>query len=102
MLIAYHCPKQFSSSPCDTTLEQRQPAFALPALRAALGRNALLTVRELEVLQLVAEGRSDREIATILYISTRTVEFHVANILGKLGAGNRRDAATIAAHFGLV
>jgi len=51
---------------------------------------------------LVAEGRSDREIATILYISTRTVEFHVANILGKLGAGNRREAATIAAHFGLV
>jgi DNA-binding CsgD family transcriptional regulator len=83
-------------------LDQRQPAFALPARHAALGRNVLLTVRKLEVLQLVAEGRSDRESATILYISTRTVEFHVANILGKLGAGNRREAATIAAHFGLV
>ena len=102
MLVAYHCPEQFSSSPCATTLQQRQAASALPARGAALGRNVLLTVREREVLRLVAEGRSDREIATILYIGTRTVEFHVANILGKLGAGNRREAATIAAHFGLV
>src|SRR5215216_350866 len=96
-------PKLFSSSPCGyNPLEQRQPAFALPARRVVVGRSALLTIREREVLRLVAEGRSDREIAERLYIGTRTVEFHVANILGKLGAENRREAGTIAAHLGLV
>jgi len=61
-----------------------------------------LTAREIEVLRLVAEHRTDREIATILYIGVRTVEFHLSNILGKLGAENRREAAAFAVRLGLI
>lgn len=55
-----------------------------------------LTRREREVLSLLGQRYSNPEIADRLYIGTRTVEFHVANILGKLGAANRRDAVAIA------
>ena len=44
---------------------------------------------------------TDAEIADRLFLSTRTVEHHVSNILAKLGAANRRDAAAIAARFAL-
>jgi DNA-binding CsgD family transcriptional regulator len=52
-----------------------------------------LTERELEVLRLVAAGRSNREIATELFISPKTASVHVSNILGKLGATSRTEAA---------
>ena len=52
-----------------------------------------LTDRELEVLQLVAAGRSNREIAAELFISPKTASVHVSNILGKLGAASRGEAA---------
>jgi len=52
-----------------------------------------LTLREQDVLRLLADGLSDRDIATALTISTRTVESHVSNILHKLGARNRAEAA---------
>jgi DNA-binding NarL/FixJ family response regulator len=52
-----------------------------------------LTARELEVLRLLADGMTDREIAASLTISTRTVETHVGSILHKLGARNRAEAA---------
>ena len=61
-----------------------------------------LTSREREVLQLLCQRFSNPEIAERLYIGTRTVEFHVTNIIGKLGAENRREAAAIAARLGLV
>jgi DNA-binding CsgD family transcriptional regulator len=61
-----------------------------------------LTRREREVLGLLCERLTNPEIADRLYIGTRTVEFHVANILGKLGAEDRRQAAAIAARHGLV
>ncbi len=53
----------------------------------------VLTGRELEVLRLVAAGRSNREIATALVISPKTASVHVSNILAKLGAATRTEAA---------
>jgi len=60
-----------------------------------------LTAREVEVLNLLAQRRTDREIADELFISPKTAGFHVANILGKLGVANRREAAALALREGL-
>ena len=61
---------------------------------AALAAGGLgLTERELEVLRLVAAGRSNREIAGELFISPKTASVHVSNILGKLGVASRGEAA---------
>lgn len=61
-----------------------------------------LTPREREVLQWLAEGLSNREIAGRLRISEHTVKFHVNTILGKLGARTRTEAVTRAARQGLI
>jgi DNA-binding NarL/FixJ family response regulator len=60
-----------------------------------------LTAREQEVLTLLATGRTNRQIAQTLFISPKTVTLHVSNILGKLGATNRVEAATIAHRLGV-
>lgn len=61
-----------------------------------------LTERELEVLRLVAQGHSAREIGEQLFISPRTASTHVSNILGKLGVSNRAAAVAIAMRAGIV
>lgn len=61
-----------------------------------------LTPRELEVLREVAAGRSNGEIGARLFISTKTVSVHVSNILAKLGAASRTEAAAIASREGLL
>ena len=61
-----------------------------------------LTPREAEIIQLVAAGRSNGEIGKQLFISTKTVSVHVSNILGKLGASGRTEAAAIARRRGLL
>lgn len=58
---------------------------------------ALLTERQIEVVQLVARGLSNKEIARALGISTRTVEDHVSNARKRLGKGNRAHLAAWAA-----
>ena len=61
-----------------------------------------LTQRELEVLELVAAGLGNKEVASRLEISEHTVKFHVASIMGKLGAGSRTEAVTLAIRQGLI
>ncbi len=61
-----------------------------------------LTARELEVLRLVNDGRSNGEIGTKLFINTKTASVHVSNILQRLGASNRIEAAAIARRHRLV
>ncbi|HEV2523480.1 MAG TPA: response regulator transcription factor [Candidatus Acidoferrales bacterium] len=61
-----------------------------------------LTPRELEVLQMLAAGLSNKEVAARLNISEHTAKFHVASILGKLGAGSRTEAVSLGIRRGLV
>jgi DNA-binding CsgD family transcriptional regulator len=73
---------------------------ALPGPRGHVGPGGAapfgLTERELEVLRLVAAGRSNRDIAAELFISPKTASVHVSNILGKLGVSSRGEAAATA------
>lgn len=61
-----------------------------------------LTPRELEILQLMAQGNTNREIATRLTVAVGTIKIHVEHILGKLGATDRTQAAVRAAQLGIV
>lgn len=61
-----------------------------------------LTPRELEVLELLAEGMSNSAIASRLSISEHTVKFHVSSICGKLGAENRTDAVRRGVRLGMI
>ncbi len=71
------------------------PAEASPAARLGL------TPRELEVLLLVAEGRTNRAIGEALFMSEKTASVHVSRILAKLGVGGRVEAAAVAHRLGL-
>jgi len=73
-------------------LRQLQPASPVEAL----------TPRELEVLQLLAEGLPNKAIANCLHISEHTVKFHVNALLGKLGAQSRTEAVVRATRLGLL
>ena len=68
----------------------------------AASSDETLTEREQEVLQCLAQGLQNKEIAQRLVISERTVKFHVSAILAKLGAGNRTEAVRVAMQRGLV
>ncbi|MGZ4534855.1 MAG: helix-turn-helix transcriptional regulator [Nocardioidaceae bacterium] len=76
----------------------RVPLSSRP--RPASSESGLLTEREREVLALIAEGCTNRQIADRLFISTKTASVHVSNILAKLGAGNRGQAAALARRRG--
>ena len=77
--------------------DKTQPAPARgPAFPAGL------TQREVDVIRLIAAGRTDQEIADELVIAVRTVTTHVGNILNKTGAANRAEAASFANQHGLV
>ncbi|MCB9453560.1 MAG: response regulator transcription factor [Anaerolineaceae bacterium] len=85
-----------------------QPVVASKLLRQVSGESQKdqlmenLTPREQDVLRLLAQGLQNKEIAAELVITERTVKFYVSSILGKLGAGNRTEAVTIAVQRGLV
>jgi DNA-binding NarL/FixJ family response regulator len=69
---------------------------------ADAGLDEPLTSREVQVLELLAEGLANKAIASRLGISDQTVKFHVASISGKLGAVNRTDAVRRAVRRGLI
>jgi DNA-binding CsgD family transcriptional regulator len=66
------------------------------------GAAAGLNRRELEILRLVAEGRSNQEMAWILWVTEQTIKFHLANTYRKLGVRNRVEASHWAIARGLV
>ena len=72
------------------------------SIRAAGTPIESLTPREIEVLKLVAAGLGNKEIASRLEISEHTVKFHVASIMGKLGASSRTEAVTLGIRHGLI
>ena len=69
---------------------------------AAGGERAQLNSREMDVLRFLVQGFANKEIATRLEISEHTVKFHVASILGKLGASSRTEAVSLGIRRGLV
>lgn len=98
-----------SSSPAALVAAVREIAAGgtalTPELRALLARRAQepeLTARELEVLRLIVEGRSNAEIGVALGMATGTARTHVSSILRKLGAADRTEAATAALRRGFV
>ena len=80
-------------APVDTTASPEAP----PSPAASLG----LTQREVEVLALVAEGRTNRQIGQSLFITPKTASVHVSRILAKLGVTGRGEAAAVAHRLGL-
>jgi DNA-binding NarL/FixJ family response regulator len=65
------------------------------------GQLSRLTARELEVLRLLAAGRSNGQIAQELFVSSKTASVHVSHIIGKLEVGNRTEAAALAHRHGI-
>lgn len=84
----------------DELLSEREPARGGPS--GPRGRDRAVTDREVEVLRLVAAGRTNREIAGELSISEKTVERHLGNIFTKLGVSNRAAATAHAYDHGLL
>ncbi len=81
-----------------TALSAASPADLTPTE----GVEEALTPREVEVLELLAEGLANKAIAGRLGISDQTVKFHVAAIMGKLGASNRTEAVRRAVRRGVI
>lgn len=105
---AYRTARKLKARPLAAQAAEELAALGEPVDRR-LGRQAAaqlehggLTRRELEVIRLVAVGRTNREIARELFLSPRTVEMHVRNILAKLGCRSRAEATHRAGELGLV
>jgi non-specific serine/threonine protein kinase len=84
------------------TISPTPPGAAMTGKLPVPDERCGLTAREQEVLRLVAAGRSNPEIAEVLFMSTRTAQTHVQHILNKLDVANRAEAAAYAAKYGLL
>ncbi len=79
-----------------------QPIVASKLMQHVNAEDSMITNREREVLELMARGKSNKEIASALSITERTAKFHVSSIMSKLDAHNRTQAVSIATQRGLV
>jgi DNA-binding NarL/FixJ family response regulator len=101
---AYETATRLEATPLKERLEQlaRRGRIDLGAAPTRSDELASLTSRELEVLTLVAGGRSNQQIADELFISRKTASVHVSHILSKLGLRTRVEAASVAHRAGLL
>jgi DNA-binding NarL/FixJ family response regulator len=83
------------AAPIARALELQPVLAVIERLETDIARGHL-TVREIDVLRLIAAGASNKKISSELHISHSTVATHVRNILGKIGASNRTEAAEYA------
>jgi DNA-binding NarL/FixJ family response regulator len=83
-------------------LEPRVAAKVMAEIGSPRSQRALLSPREAEILRLVSDGLPNKQIASSLGITERTVRFHMTSIFAKLGADNRAQAVSLAVHQGLL
>jgi ATP/maltotriose-dependent transcriptional regulator MalT len=108
LVSAYHTARQLGARPLamqisgDLSARGERVERRLGRRAAGALQRAGLSRRELEVLQLIAAGRTNREIAHELFLSTRTVDMHARNILAKLDCRSRTDATRRATELGLL
>lgn len=77
-----------------------RPTAARLANRSTRRHPAGLARRQVDVLELVAQGRTNAQVAEALHLSPKTVDHHVSAVLGKLGASSRTEAAVISERLG--
>ena len=99
---AYEAAVELAAAPLREAVERLARRARVRCGDGAAPRPFGLTVRELAVLEQLAVGRTNRAIADDLFVSPRTVDMHVRNILDKLDAANRVEAAALAHRAGLV
>ena len=120
-LVPHECGRQLAAAipsatfltvPNDSAAPWAMQQLLLPRLADFFGFDVVdgdaartighLTIREREVLGLMAEGLSNRDVASALTVSEKTIKTHVSNVLAKLGARNRADAVAIGLRCGLI
>ena len=104
---AYRMARKLSARPLAAQAARElqalgEPPERRPSRNAACASEGGLSHRQLEVLRHIALGRTDREIAQVLYLSPRTVEMHVANSLAKLNCRSRAEAIHRASELGVL
>jgi DNA-binding NarL/FixJ family response regulator len=108
LVAAYRTARRLGAKPLANQLTAalsalgERPERRLGKRTAAQIENGGLTRREVEIVRMVATGRTNREIARELFLSPRTVEMHVSSILMKLNGRSRADAARLASELGLL
>ena len=108
LVAAYRTARRLGAKPLANQLAAslsalgERPARRLGKRTATQIENGGLTRREVEIVRMVATGRTNREIARELFLSPRTVEMHVSSILMKLNGRSRADAARRASELGLL
>jgi DNA-binding CsgD family transcriptional regulator/tetratricopeptide (TPR) repeat protein len=107
LLMALEMLDELDAKPLATVVRRRLRALGVTRIpRGPLGETRVnpagLTARQIDVLRLLGQGYTNAQIASQLVVSVRTVDSHVAAVLGKLGAADRHEAAARAAELGVL